>query len=143
VKQVIAGGAALAATVPVVWDFFGYRFDAGPFVVTACATLMTRLIVSLNTNTRPRLLLDTCITCLSMLVAALWTQSNNLTLLPAAVTGIGFGALGIGIIGFAKGQIGAALKAGLKTFLTSAVAEPLKPDPIEGDPDADLLRKLD
>jgi len=137
----------MAATVPVVWDFLGYRFEAGPCIVTICATLMTRLIVSLNTNTRPRWLLDTCITCLSMLVAALWTQSNSLTLLPAATTGIGFGALGIGIIGFAKSQMGAALKAAFKTFLSSATADPpkadaAKVDPIDGDPDADLLRKI-
>jgi len=133
----------MAATVPVVWDFLGYRFEAGPCIVTICATLMTRLIVSLNTNTRPRWLLDTCITCLSMLVAALWTQSKDLTLLPAAITGIGFGALGIGIIGFAKGQMAAALKVGVKTFLSSATAELPKPDPIDSDPDADLLRRLD
>ncbi len=118
-KPIAAVSAAAAASVPVMWDFLGYHFEAGPCVVTVCATLMTRLIVSLNTAGPRRLLLDVSVTALSVLVAALWTQANGLALLPAGLSGIAFGALGIGIIGMAKSQASVAFRAALQTFVRS------------------------
>ncbi|WP_404711475.1 hypothetical protein [Sphingomonas sp. MMS24-J13] len=129
-KTVAIGGAATAVSVPVMWDFLGYSFEAGPFVITVCATLMTRLIVSLNTGGRKRVLLDVSVTALSVLVASLWTQSNDLALLPAGLSGIAFGALGIGIIGLAKSQATIAFRAALHTFVRSLGAgrPPENPD---------------
>jgi hypothetical protein len=119
VKSLAVASTATGAGVPVVWDFLGYHFEAGPLVVTVCSTLMTRLIVSLNTSTRPKLALDIVVTLLSTLVSALWVQSNDLALLPAGLTGISFGALGVGIISAAKSQAAAALRAAAQTFLRS------------------------
>jgi hypothetical protein len=119
VKSTVVAGAGTGVGVPVVWDFLGYHFEAGPLVVTVCATLMTRLIVSLNTSGRRKLTLDVAVTILSVLVSALWVQANDLALLPAGLTGIGFGALGVGIISAAKSQAAAALREAAQTFLRS------------------------
>jgi len=134
------GGAASAVSVPVVWDFLGYHFQAGPLIVTVCCALMTRLIVSLNAPGHKRWLLDGLVTGLSVLVSALWVQANSLSLLPAGVSGIAFGAIGIGIIGIAKSQAGAAFKAAVQMFLRGLSGTPL---PHANDPDGDLLREID
>ncbi|WP_294390476.1 hypothetical protein [uncultured Sphingomonas sp.] len=123
-SRVGAAGAATGASVPVVWDFLGYHFEAGPLIVAICATLMTRLIVSLNTPTRPKVLLDVAVTMLSVLVSALWVQANALALLPAGLSGIGFGTMGITIITLAKGPAGTALKAAFRAFLGSMNTPP-------------------
>jgi hypothetical protein len=124
VSRAAAGGAAASASIPVFWDFFGYQFQAGPLIVAVCACLMTRLIVSLNTAGRKRIVLDVAVTLLSALVSALWVQSNQLALLPAGLSGIAFGALGIGIIGIAKSQAASALREAARTFLRSLGAAP-------------------
>jgi hypothetical protein len=121
---VASGAAATVAALPVVWDFLGYHFEAGPFVVAVCATLMTRLIVSLNTKGKHRWGLDVTVTGLSVLVAVLWVQANRLPLLPAGISGIAFGALGIGIIGLAKSQMGIAFKAAIQTFAKGIAGTP-------------------
>jgi uncharacterized membrane protein len=148
VSRAAAGGAAASASIPVVWDFLGYNFQAGPLIVAVCATLMTRLIVSLNTKTRPRIVLDVAVTALSVLVSALWVQANSLALLPAGVSGITFGALGIGIIGMAKSQAASAVRAALGTLLRGLApplppARPIPPPAPPADPDQDLIDKLD
>lgn len=116
-----AGGAAASISVPVVWDFLGYHVQAGPLIVCVCATLLTRLIVSLNTKGGHRWLLDFAVTLLSVLVAALWVQAHDLALLQAGVTGISSGALGISIISIAKSQASIALRAAFGTFLRGVV----------------------
>jgi hypothetical protein len=123
------GGAAVSAAAPVVWNFLGYHFQAGPLIVAVCATLMTRLIVSLNTNGPRRWALDVTVTALCVLVSALWVQANDLALLPAGLSGIMFGALGLGIISVAKSQAAAAFRAALQTFVRSlgAVKPPENP----------------
>ncbi len=80
---------------------------------------MTRLIVSLNTRGRRRLTLDVAVTALCTLVSALWVQAQDLALLPAGLSGIAFGALGLGIIGLAKSQAAAAFRLALQTFVRS------------------------
>ena len=141
-KAAAIGGSASALSVPVVWDFLGYHFQAGPLVVTVCGALMTRLIVSLKAGGKKRWLLDGLVTGLSVLVSALWVQANNLSLLPAVVSGIGFGALGVGIISVAKGQMGAAFKAAVQTFLRGvATPESLPSEGRVKPPVAGALRK--
>ena len=142
----MAAGGAAVASVPVIWDFLGFRFEAGPLIVAVCATLITRMIVSLNTNGHRRLMLDIVVTALCVLVAALWVQSNNLSLLPAGLSGIAFGALGLGIIGFAKSQAAVALREAMQVFFRGMSAAPPPGDPGRGpkpDQDEDLLEKLD
>lgn len=141
-KAAALGGSAGAASLPVVWDFLGYHFQAGPLVVTVCCSLMTRLIVTLNHQGGQKRLFDALVTCLSVVVSALWVQANSLGLLPAGISGIGFGAMGIGIIGIAKGQVGAAFRAAVQVFLRG-VANPPEPPVPPADPDADLLDEID
>lgn len=127
-KIAAVGAGAASVGVPVIWDFLGYKFEAGPLIVTVCATLMTRLIVSLNTSGHRRLTLDIVVTGLSVLVSALWVQAHQLELLPAGITGIMFGAVGIGIIGLAKSQATAAFQAALQTFFRN-IATPRDKQP--------------
>lgn len=119
-----AAAGAAAATLPltaspVTWDFLGYPYHPGPVLITVLAVAITRAIVFLQTTGRRQVILDILITMLSALVSALWTQAHSLDLLQAGLTGIGFAALGLGIIATAKGQIGAALRAGAQTVLKS------------------------
>jgi hypothetical protein len=113
------GAGAVSAAAPVVWNFLGYHFQARPLIVAVCATLMTRLIVSLNTNGPRRWALDVTVTALYVLVPALWVQANDLALLPAGLSGIMFGALDVSIISVAKSQAAAAFRAARQTFVRS------------------------
>lgn len=106
-----------AASVPVTWDFLGYSYHPGPVLIAIFAVAITRAIVFLQTTGRRQVALDVLISMLCALVAALWTQAHSLDLLQAGLTGIGTGAIGIGIIGIAKGQIGAAFRTGLQAML--------------------------
>ncbi|WCT75048.1 hypothetical protein PQ455_07485 [Sphingomonas naphthae] len=110
-------GAGAAATIPVVWSFFGFDFQAGPVIVGVCAVVITRLTITLNSKTRPRIVLDVLVTSLCALLTALWIQAHTLDLLKAGVTGIGIASLGLGVIGIAKSQVGTALRLGIQTAL--------------------------
>lgn len=125
-NQAAAAGAAVS--VPVVWSFLGFDFQAGPVIVGICAVLLTRLLITLNSRGRRRILVDVLVTALSALITALWIQAHTLDLLQSGVSGIGFGALGLGIIGIAKSQIGNAIKvaaqAALKTLANGSDPKP-------------------
>lgn len=119
-RAAAAGAAAATLPVtasPVTWDFLGYPYHPGPVLITVLAVAITRAIVFLQTTGRRQVILDVLITMLCALVSALWTQAHSLDLLQAGLTGIGFAALGLGIIATAKGQIGTALRAGAQTVL--------------------------
>ncbi|TCP36557.1 hypothetical protein [Sphingomonas sp. BK235] len=119
-RAAAAGAAAVTLPVtanPVTWDFLGYPYHPGPVLVTVLAVAITRAIVFLQTTGRRQVTLDFLITVLCALVSALWTQAHSLELLQAGLTGIGVAAMGIGIIAAAKGQVGAALRAGAQTML--------------------------
>lgn len=115
-----AAGAAvttLPMASPVTWDFLGYSYHPGPVLVSVLAVAITRAIVFLQTTGRRQVVLDVLVSMLCALVAALWTQAHLLDLLQAGITGIGVAAVGIGLIGIAKGQIGAGIRAGIQTML--------------------------
>ena len=120
--------AGAAVSVPVVWSFLGFDFQAGPVIVGICAVILTRLLITLNSKGGRRVLADVLVTALSALVTALWIQSHTLDLLQSGLTGIGFGALGLGIIVIAKSQLGAAMRAGIQTAL-KALANGSDPKP--------------
>lgn len=126
-----AAGAAAAlplVTAPVTWDFLGYPYQPGPVLVSVLAVAITRAILFIQNDSRRQLALDILVTALCALVSALWTQAHSLGLLAAGITGIGVSAIGLGIIGMAKGQVGAALKAGLQTMLKALAGSDDKGD---------------
>lgn len=126
---VAAAGAAAATPIPVVWDFLGYSYHPGPVFISIFAVAITRAIVFLQTTGRRQVVLDFMVSILCALVAVLWTQSNGLDLLPAGITGIRTAAIGIGIIGMAKGQVGAGIRAGLQTMLKAWASTDAPPPP--------------
>ncbi len=121
-----AAGAAATVPIPVVWDLFGlgYKFEAGPFIVSVLMVLITRLCVYLNTKGRRQVTLDIAVTALCSVVAALWTQAHSLNLLPAAISAMTIAAIGYGIIGMAKSQFVTALREAAGTFLRGIAATP-------------------
>ena len=123
-----AASAGAGATIPVVWSFLGFDFQAGPVIVGVCAVILTRLLITLNSTGRRRIIVDALVCALSALITALWIQAHSLDLLQSGLTGIGFGALGLGILGIAKSQVGAALRVGIQTAL-KALANGSEPKP--------------
>lgn len=120
-NQTAAAGAAVTGSitaVPVVWDFLGYHFPAGPLIVGILAVIITRCIVYLNTSGRKQVILDLAVCALCILLTALWVQAQQLDLLKAGVTGIGIGSLGIGIVGIAKSAIAGRMRAAVDAFLS-------------------------
>lgn len=119
-NQSAAAGAAVTGSIsaiPVVWDFLGYHFPAGPLIVGILAVIITRCIVYLNTKGRKQVILDLAVCALCMLLTALWIQANQLDLLKAGVTGIGIGSVGIGIVGIAKSAFAGRMRAALDAFI--------------------------
>lgn len=109
-------GTAVARE-PVVWWIVGYPFPAGPMVVCILAVIITRLVIGLQAHTKGQWALDVAITALCLLVSVLWVQAHQLDLLKAGITGIGIGASGAGVIGFAKSAVAGRAKAAFDAFL--------------------------
>ena len=111
-------GAAAAIPMPVVWNLFGlgYRFEAGPFVVSITMVLITRLCIFLNTRSRRQIYLDIAVTFLCCVVAVLWTQAHSLGLLAAAMSAMTIAGIGYGLIGIGKSQFMAAARGGMDSF---------------------------
>jgi hypothetical protein len=95
----------VAAREPVVWWILGYPFQAGPMVVCLMAVLITRVVIGLQAKSKGQFWLDVAIILICMLVTVLWVQAHQMDLLAAGLTGIGIGATGTGIIGFAKSAV--------------------------------------
>lgn len=114
------GAAAMTsiatATKPVVWYLFGEPFPAGPTVVCLCAVIITRIIIGLQAKGKAQWTLDIAVSLLCLLVAVLWVQEHELSLLSAGITGIGVGSLGASIIGIAQRVIGGRARAALDAF---------------------------
>lgn len=117
-----AAMTSIASREPVIWWIFGEPFHAGPTVVCICAVIITRVIIGLQAKGRAQVALDISITLLSLLVATLWVQDQQLELLAAGITGIGIGSLGAGIISIAKGAIGGRVRAAIDAFLGTGKA---------------------
>ncbi|TZG23734.1 hypothetical protein, partial [Sphingomonas montanisoli] len=103
---------------PVVWDFLGYHFPAGPLVVGILAVIITRCIVFLNTRGHRQLFLDLFVSALCALLTAIWVQGHDLDLLAAGVSGIGIASLGIGVISVAKSAFAGRFKAAIDAFIS-------------------------
>ena len=121
-SRVVAAGAA--ASVPVVWDFLGFHFQAGPTVVAVCAVIITRLILNLNTHGHRRIVLDIAVTSLCALVAVLMVQSMTLGLFGAGMTAIGIAGMGLGVIEVIKRRMSGRLEAVLDALFGTTTPKP-------------------
>jgi hypothetical protein len=108
---------AVVTREPVVWWIVGYPFPAGPMVVCIMAVIITRVVIGLQAQTKGQWALDLAISALCLLVTVLWVQAHQLDLLAAGITGIGVGAAGATLIGFAKSAVMGRAKAALDAFL--------------------------
>lgn len=108
---------SIVSREPVIWWIVGYPFLAGPMVVCIFAVIITRVVIGLQAKGRAQWALDIAISALCLLVAVLWVQAHSLDLLPAGITGIGVGAAGASVIGFAKSALVGRAKAAFDAFL--------------------------
>lgn len=79
-------------------------------VVCMMAVFITRIVIRPQAKSKGQWALDFAITALCLLITVLWVQAHQLELLAAGITGIGIGAAGASIIGFAKSAVVAGPK---------------------------------
>ncbi len=91
-------GATTATSVPLIWHFAGYPFEAGSMIAAICACLAVRFYVAQTDRQQHRWTVDAPVTVLALL----FTAGAVIRLRPdpalALVYGTGLGALGVGII---------------------------------------------
>lgn len=91
-------GATTATSVPLIWHFAGYPFEAGSMIAAICACLAVRFYVAQTDRLQHRWTVDAPVTVLALL----FTAGAVIRLRPdpalALVYGTGLGALGVGII---------------------------------------------
>lgn len=91
-------GATVATSQPVVWDFFGYPFEAGSMIAGVCACLAVRFYVSAKAGKEHRLTLDLPVTALMLMCTAGAVMRFRPDPALAILYGTGLGALGVGFI---------------------------------------------
>ena len=94
-------GAAVAVSVPTVWHFMGYAFEAGSMIAALCACVAVRFYVTQTDRKAHRWTLDIPVSVLTLLFTAGMVMSQRPEPLWALMTGTGIGALGAGIISIA------------------------------------------
>lgn len=94
-------GATVQSSVPTVWAFLGYPFEAGSMIAALCACLAVRFYVSQTERKAHRWSLDIPVSILSLLFTAGMVISQRPEPLWALMMGTGIGALGAGIISIA------------------------------------------
>ena len=111
-----AAMTSVASREPVIWWIFGEPFHAGPTIVCICAVIITRVIIGLQAKGRAQVALDISITLLSLLVAILWVQDQQLELLAAGITAIRVASLGPGNLATPNGVVREYVRAGVSAF---------------------------
>ncbi|WP_112383581.1 hypothetical protein [Sphingomonas carotinifaciens] len=105
-------GATTATSVPVIWHFAGYPFEAGSMIAALCACIAVRFYVAQTDRQQHRWTVDAPVTVL----AVLFTAGAVIRLRPdpalALVYGTGLGALGVGIITIALNFVRAKFPGG-------------------------------
>lgn len=122
----ITAASAVGASVatppgPVMWDLGGFGVPVVPSVIAVLSSLLVRIIVITSPARRAQNLkaYNVAVTLLAMLGAAVYVTDNNLGPGSAFWTGVGCGALGVGIVELARSQMGSALRAGLRTMFAA------------------------
>lgn len=91
-------GATTATSVPLIWHFAGYPFEAGSMIAAICACIAVRFYVAQTDRQQHRWTVDAPVTVLALL----FTAGAVIRLRPdpalALMFGTGLGALGVGII---------------------------------------------
>ncbi|KQN91543.1 hypothetical protein ASE90_01680 [Sphingomonas sp. Leaf67] len=94
-------GATMAVSVPTVWHFLGYPFEAGSMIAAICACVAVRFYVVQTDRKAHRWTVDVPVSVLTLLFTAGLVISQRPEPLWALMTGTGIGALGAGIISIA------------------------------------------
>ncbi|MEN2748173.1 hypothetical protein [Sphingomonas sp. T9W2] len=94
-------GATVAVSVPIVWHFLGYPFEAGSMIAAICACIAVRFYVVQTDRKAHRWTVDVPVSALTLLFTAGMVISQRPEPLWALMTGTGIGALGAGIISIA------------------------------------------
>lgn len=94
-------GATVAVSVPTVWHFLGYPFEAGSMIAAICACIAVRFYVVQTDRKAHRWTVDVPVSALTLLFTAGMVISQRPEPLWALMAGTGIGALGAGIISIA------------------------------------------
>lgn len=94
-------GATVQASVPTIWHFLGYPFEAGSMIAALCACVAVRFYVVQTERKAHRWTVDVPVSALSLFFTAGLVISQRPEPLWALMTGTGIGALGAGIISIA------------------------------------------
>ncbi|MGN7160863.1 hypothetical protein [Sphingomonas sp. SAFR-052] len=126
-------GATVAVSVPTVWHFLGYPFEAGSMIAGVCACLAVRFYVVQTDRKAHRWTVDVPVSALTLLFTAGMVISQRPEPLGALMTGTGIGALGAGIISVALSwlQRPGAIGAGLTTIAKAWLRQSSGPTPPE------------
>ncbi|WP_419808397.1 hypothetical protein [Sphingomonas sp.] len=105
-------GATIATSQPLIWQFVGYPFEAGPMIATLCACLAVRFYVQQTGREEHRWTVDLPVTCLVLMFSAAAVIRLRPDPALALMIGTGLGALGAGIISIALGWVRRNLPGG-------------------------------
>ncbi len=116
-----AGVSVATPPGPVMWDLGGIMVPVVPAVIGILAALLVRIIVITSPSRRADNLkvYNIAVTVLTMLAAAVYITDRALGPGAAFWTGVGCGALGVSIVELARSQMGAALRAGMRSILNA------------------------
>ena len=116
---------------PVIFDLGGISVPIVPALIGVLTALLVRIIVITSPKARPQgrnlRAYNISITLLTMLGTAVYVADRQLGPGAAFGTGLGCGALGVGLVELGKSQLGAALRAGLQTVFSTMFSGSPKP----------------
>jgi hypothetical protein len=107
VSAVTKGCAAAAG----IYCGLGLEVPIAPTIVACFAVLLVRILVWTRTQSVPW---NLAVCALAMLAAFATVEGSSLNVFRAFWLGVGYGALGVGIIEIGKSAIGTALRDGLR-----------------------------
>lgn len=129
----IASAVTTALPGPVHWNVGGYLVPAVPAIIGILSALLVRIIVVTKTTQPARrnlAIYNWSVTLLTILGAATYITDHQLGPGASFWTGLGCGAMGVGIIELAKSQFLSALKTGMHAVFKAMMTPP----PSDGNP---------
>lgn len=110
----MAAGTKLCVAAAGVYCGLGLNVPIAPTIVAMFAVAMVRILVWTKTKS---LVWNGTVCALAMLAAFVTIEGSEYNVFRAFWLGVGYGAIGVGIIEIGKSNLLAALRAGLQTVL--------------------------
>lgn len=97
-----------------LWCGLGLNVPVAPTIVAMFAVIMVRILVWTKTKS---ILWNGTVCALAMLAVFVTIEGSDINVFRAFWYGVGYGAIGVGIIEIGKSQLVTALRVGLQTAL--------------------------